>query len=52
MESKVNNHNYDKYITTPEFNNLAAWFFIARLPRANLVTKTNFDTELKEFSDK
>ena len=24
IENKVNNHNYDKYITTPEFNTMAA----------------------------
>ena len=26
IENKLNNHNDDKYITTPEFNNLAAVF--------------------------
>ena len=24
IEKKITDHNYDKYITTPEFNNLAA----------------------------
>ena len=24
IEDKLNNHNHDKYITTPEFNTLAA----------------------------
>ena len=24
IENKLNNHNHDKYITTPEFNTLAA----------------------------
>ena len=43
IENKSNNHNHDKYITTPEFNTLAADVFNARLPQANLVTKTNFD---------
>ena len=43
IENKFNNHNHDKYITTPEFNTLAADVFNARLPQANLVTKTNFD---------
>ena len=42
-ENKLNNHNHDKYITTPEFNTLAADVFNARLARANLVAKTNFD---------
>ena len=43
IENKLTNHNYDEYITTPEFNTLAANFFNARLARANLVVKTNFD---------
>ena len=49
-ESKVNDHNHDKYVTTPEFNNLAAGLFTVRLAQANLVTKTDFDTELKDIS--
>ena len=52
IENKFNNHNHGKYITTPEFNNFAAAVFTARLARANLVTKTDFDTELKKISDK
>ena len=51
IEKKVTDHNDDKYITTPEFNNLAARGFFARLARANLVTKTDFDIELKKTSD-
>ena len=47
MEKKITDHNHDKYITTPEFNNLAAGVFSARLARANLITNTNFDAELK-----
>ena len=39
IENKLNNHNYDKYITTPEFNTLAADVFNARLARTNLVVK-------------
>ena len=30
-ENKLNNHNPDKYITTPEFNTLTANVFNARL---------------------
>ena len=30
-ENKVNDHNHDKYITTPEFNTMAATVFSARL---------------------
>ena len=51
-EGKINNHNHYKYITTPEFNNLIAKVIDARLKLANLVTKTNFDTELKKISDR
>ena len=29
IENKVNDHNHDKYITTPEFNTLAAGVFKA-----------------------
>ena len=49
IENKLNNHNDDKYITTPEFNNLAA-VFNARLAWANLVTKTDFDAKLSSFN--
>ena len=52
IEGKIIDHNHDKYITTPEFNNLAARVFIARLAQANLVTKTDFYTELKKISDR
>ena len=31
IENKVSDHNHDKYITTPEFNILAARAFNARL---------------------
>ena len=31
IENKVNDHNHDKYITTPEFDTMAATFFNARL---------------------
>ena len=31
IENKVNDHNHDKYITTPEFNTMAANTFNARL---------------------
>ena len=41
-------HNYDKYITTSEFNNLVARVFTARLAQTYLVTKTDSDTKLKD----
>ena len=50
IENKASDHNHDKYITTPEFNILAARVFNARLAQSNLVTKTDFDTELQNLS--
>ena len=46
LEKKLTDHNYDKYIATPEFNTLAADVFNARLAQANLITKTDFDAKL------
>ena len=52
-ENKVSDHNHDKYITTPDFNNiLAPRVFTARLSRANLVTKTDFDAKLQSLNKK
>ena len=45
LKKKLTDHNHDKYITTPEFNTLAA-VFNARLAQANLITKTDFDATL------
>ena len=39
IAKKLTDHDHDNYITTPEFNTLAADVFNARLKRANLVTK-------------
>ena len=47
IEKKVSDHNHDKYIT-PEFNRLRKESFKARLTQANLLAKTDFDTELKK----
>ena len=52
IENKLNNHNHDKYITTPEFNTLAADVFNARLKQANLVAKTNFDNTVSSLDSK
>ena len=52
IENKVNTHNHDKYITTSEFNTLAANVFNARLARANLVKKTDFDAKLLSLNRK
>ena len=50
--SKRNNHNLDKYITTPEFNTLAADAFNARLAQANLQAKANFDNAISSLDSK
>ena len=52
IENKLNNHNHDKYITTPELNTLAADVFNARLAQANLITKTDFDAKLSSLNRK
>ena len=52
LEKKLTNHNHDTYITTPEFNILAASVFKAGLPQANLTTKTDFDVKLSSLSRK
>ena len=52
MKKKLADHNYDIYITAPEFNNLTAENFAARLKQVNLVTKTDFDDELKSLNQK
>ena len=41
-----------KYITTSEFNTLAADIFNARLAQANLITKTDFDANLSSLNRK
>ena len=48
--TKITDHNHDKYITTPEFNKLAADVFNGRLAQANLITKTDFDAKLSSFN--
>ena len=48
----LNNHNRDKYITTPGFNTLGVDVFNARLARANLVAKTDFDNAVSSLNNK
>ena len=43
LENKLTDLNHDRYITTPEFNTLAASVINARLAQANLITKIDFD---------
>ena len=52
IEKKLTNHNHDKYITTPEFNILAASVFNARSEQANLITKTDIDATLSSCNRK
>ena len=53
IEKKIINHNHDKYITTPEFNTLAADVFNARLAaQTDLIRKPEFDFKLKGISDR
>ena len=53
IENKVNDHNHDKYITTPEFNTMAASTFNARLAaQTDLIRKPEFDFKLKGISDR
>ena len=50
VENKIPNH--DKYITTPEYDKLAAENFTARIKQTNLLTKTDFDKKLTSFNRK
>ena len=53
IENKVNDHNHDKYITTPEFNTMAADVFKAKLAaQTDSILKSDFDSKLKEISDR
>ena len=52
LEKKLTNHDHDKYITTPEFNTMAANVFNARLAQANLTTKMNFDARLSSLIER
>ena len=52
MKKKLTDHNHDKFITTLEFNTLAADVFNARLAQANLIAKTDFDTKLSSLNRK
>ena len=52
IEKNLTDHNHDKYITTPEFNTLAAIVFNAGLAQANLIIKTDFDAKLSSLNRK
>ena len=48
----VTDHNHGKYITTPEFNTLAADVINARLAQPNLIIKTDLDAKLSSLNRK
>ena len=52
IEKKLTDYNYEKYITTSEFNTLDADVFNARLTQANLITKKDFDAEFLRINRK
>ena len=52
IEKKLSDHNHDKYITTPEFNTVAADVFNAKLVQANLMTNIDFDAKLSSLNRK
>ena len=52
FEKKLTDHNHKKYITTPEFDTLAAHVFNARLAQPNLITKTDCDTKMSSLDRK
>ena len=52
IETKINNNDHNKYITTPEFNTLAVVVFNASLSRVNLVVKANFDNTVSSLNSK
>ena len=52
LKRKLLNIVNDKYITTPEFNQLTAENFAARLAQANLITKTDFNAKLSSLNEK
>ena len=46
LKKILTDHNHDKFITSPEFNTLAASVFNSRLAQVNLIIKTDSDTKL------
>ena len=53
IEKKITDHDHEKYITTPEFNTMAASTFNAILAaQTDLIRKPEFDAKLKSVSDR
>ena len=51
-KKRLTDHNHDKHVTTPDCNTLASDIFNARLKRANLVAKANFDNNVSSLDRK
>ena len=52
MQLKLTDHDYDKYVTTPECNRFTAEIFAARLAQGNLVTRTDIHNKLISLNKK
>ena len=52
LKKKLTDRKHNKYITTPEFNKVTAENFAARLTKANLITKTDFNSKLSNLNRK
>ena len=50
IEKKITDQDYDKYINTPQFNDLNP--NVVRLAQAHLVTKTSFDNGVSSLDSK
>ena len=50
IENKITDHDHDKYVTTSEFNTMAASVFNARSSQANVITKTDFHAKLSSIN--
>ena len=50
LKIKLTDHKHGKYITTPEFNEITAEIFAARLAQVNLITKTDFDAKMSSLN--
>ena len=52
LEKNLTDHSHDRYITTPEFNTLAANVFNTRIAQANQIKKADFDAKLSSLNKK
>ena len=49
IEKRITDHNHDKYITTPEFNDVTSEHFVARLKQVNLASKSDIAYFVKKI---